>query len=80
MDQKANPVPRPGVRNIYCPFYNDCLDYAARCFWPTWDCSQCTHKLKKQSITEFEHGPNNVEPYYDLPPNVRGGIWRDAFD
>ena len=78
MDQKANPVPRPGVRNIYCPFYKYCLDYAARRSWQTWDCSQCPHKLIRQSITEYEI--NNTESYYDLPLHVRGGIWKDAFD
>jgi hypothetical protein len=78
MDQKANPMPKQGERNIYCPYYNDCLDYAVRASWQTWDCSQCLHKLIKESITEYEL--NNTEPYYDLPPNVIGAIWKDAFD
>ena len=78
MDQKANPVPRPGVRNIYCPFYKDCLDYAVRGSWQSWNCSQCRHKLMRQSITEYEL--NNTEPYYDLPPDVERAICEDAFD
>jgi hypothetical protein len=78
MDQKANPIPNQGERNIFCPMYNDCLDYAVKRSWQTWDCSQCPHKLIKQSITEYEL--NNTEPYYDLPPDVQRAIWKDAFE
>ena len=78
MDQKANPIPKRGERNIYCPFYNDCLDYAVKHSWQTWDCSQCPHKLIKKSITEYQL--NNTDSFYDLPSNVRLGIWKDAFD
>jgi len=80
MDQKANPIPRPGVRNIYCPLYNDCLDYAVRASWQTWGCSQCPHRLIEQSVAQREYELNNTDPCYDLPPNVAQRIWEDAFD
>jgi hypothetical protein len=80
MDQKANPIPKRGDRNVCCPFYNDCLDYAVKGSWQTWNCSQCPHKLTRQSITLRGYVLNNTDPCYDLPPDVRRVIWKDAFD
>jgi len=70
MDQKANPIPKPGERNVCCPFYNDCLDYAVRGSWQSWNCSQCPHKLMRQSITEYEYQITDPEPNYDLPLEI----------
>jgi len=78
MEQKANPLSEPGERNIFCPFYNDCLDYAVSASWQAWNCSQCLHKFIKQSIAEYVF--NNTDSFYDLPLTVRGGIWTDEFD
>lgn len=33
-----------GQKNIFCPNYNECLDYAAKRLWPAFDCSQCKYK------------------------------------
>jgi len=78
MEQKANPLSEPGERNIFCPFYNDCLDYSVSASWQAWNCSQCPHKFIKQSIAEYVF--NNTDSFYDLPLTVRGGIWTDEFD
>jgi len=78
MDQKANPIPESGERNIYCPIYNDCLDYAVSSSWLTWNCSQCPYKLTKQSISEYVL--DGTDSFYDLPLSVSGGIWTNEFD
>ncbi len=78
MNQKANPIHESGERNILCPFYNDCLDYAVNSSWQAWNCSQCPHKLIKQSIAEYVL--YNTDLFYDLPLNVSGRIWPDEFD
>jgi len=78
MDQKAKPIPEPRARNIYCPFYNDCLNYAVSCSSQACKCSQCPYKLIKQSIAEYML--DSKDSFYDLPLNVRGGIWTDEFD
>jgi len=77
MNQKANPIHESGERNILCPFYNDCLDYAVNGSWQAWNCSQCPHKSIKQSIAEYVL--NNTDLFYDLPLNVSGKIWPDEF-
>jgi len=78
MNQKANPIHESGERNILCPFYNDCLDYAVNGSWQAWNCSQCPHKLIKQSIADYVL--YNTDLFYDLPLNVSGRIWPDEFD
>ena len=78
MNQKANPIQEPGERNVYCPNYNDCLDYAVSSSWKVWNCSQCPYKLIKQSISEYAF--DSADTFYDLPLNVSRGIWRDEFD
>jgi len=78
MNQKANPIHESGERNILCPFYNDCLDYAVNGSWQAWNCSQCPHQLIKQSIAEYVL--YNTDLFYDLPLNVSGRIWPDEFD
>jgi hypothetical protein len=42
------PAPNPvrckegkGVRNFDCPYYDDCLDKAARAMWPGFTCGEC---------------------------------------
>jgi hypothetical protein len=80
MDQKANPIPTRGERNVCCPFYNGCLDYAVRGSWQTWNCCQCPHKLIRQAMTQWECEINNIDLCYDLPANVRRKIWKEAFD
>ena len=78
MDQKANPIHESGERNILCPFYNDCLDYAVNGSWQAWNCSQCPHKLIKQSIAEYVF--YNTDLFYDLPLNAGNALRTDEFD
>jgi hypothetical protein len=80
MVPKANPIPTKGERNIYCPFYNSCLDYAIRDSWETWNCSQCPHRIIKQVISEFEYEINEIDPDYDLPSDIRWVFKIDVFD
>jgi len=80
MDLKAKPIPKRGERNIYCPFYSDCLDHAVKQFWRHWSCSQCPHKLIKQSITECEYDVNDTDQHYDLLPNIALRIDNNEFN
>lgn len=31
-------------RNLWCPFYDGCLDYAIDREWQSWSCSSCRYK------------------------------------
>ncbi len=73
MDPKANPIRKRGERNIYCPFYSDCLDYVVKHFWQYWSCSQCPHKLM-QSIPECEYEVNDGDLYYEISTDIFRGF------
>lgn len=77
MHPKALPRPIKGERNIYCPFYSDCLDYAISNCWRYWNCSQCPHKTM-QSTTEWEYEINDADILYNLP--VVTGRGEDSMD
>jgi len=44
-----NPVERQGSRNVFCPFYRECLDDAIKGSWQDWDCGDCPHKLNHKN-------------------------------
>jgi hypothetical protein len=65
MDPRRRPIRKPGERNIFCPFYNGCLDYAIENSWRSWNCSQCPYR-DMQTITECGYDFTDPDPYYDL--------------
>ena len=69
MDPEAQPTPIRGERNIYCPFYSDCLDHAVNKFWRHWSCSQCPYR-KLKSTNEVEYGANGEGPDYEFSPDL----------
>ena len=75
MVPKGNPIPAKGERNIYCPYYDNCLDYAVQDWWDSWNCSQCPYRFIKKSLGERDLDIDEDEPDYDLlcdlPPGDR---------
>ena len=70
MDQNRNPVHTKGDRNIFCPFYRNCLDDAVRFRWKYWACLHCQHKKNGKFLTDVLLTPTDTSPYYSLPPSV----------
>ena len=79
MDERAKPIPGRGERNIYCPYYGDCLDSAVDLSWQSWNCSECQHKMTRQAVAERDYLMTNAVTYYELPLNVPELIERDSF-
>jgi hypothetical protein len=69
MELKPNPICKRGERNIYCPFYSDCLDHAVNQFWRNWICSQCPYRNIK-SIDELEYGADGEQLSYEFSPDI----------
>lgn len=69
MEPIANPICKRGERNIYCPYYSDCLDYAVNHFWQHWSCSKCPYK-KIRAIDEIEYGAIGEELDYEFSPDI----------
>ncbi len=70
MDQNQSPIYMKGHRNIFCPYYSDCLNHAAKHYWAYWACFNCQHKDKKNLVTEVLLSPESDYPYYTLSPSI----------
>ena len=70
MNQKPNPLNRLGRKNIHCPQYGDCLDYAADRYWDYWDCAECSHKATRQPFTDIECTTEEIDVFFHLPARV----------
>lgn len=56
-------------RNVFCPFYTDCLEAAAEKNLPGFSCDGCRH-LKRRFI------PSNFDGEVNLLAEILGGIVR----
>lgn len=70
MKQNQNPVFTRGQRNIFCPYYKNCLDHAAKSHWDYWSCYTCHHKLEKTSFATNLLAESASMPYYNLSPEI----------
>jgi len=79
MNAKANPIAEKGERNIFCPFYSKCLDYAINFFWKFWSCTQCPHRLT-EAIREYEYPTTGADLYCELSPDFIQKVWKYGSD
>lgn len=66
MNLNAKPVCDYGDRNIFCPYYDDCLDYVVDCDWEAWNCASCPYNQLRYPIIETEGTIDHEIPYYEL--------------
>jgi hypothetical protein len=69
MDQYPKPIRKKGEKNVFCPYYKDCLNHAAKLHWENWDCSECPHKLTIQHI-KTDQAAVGFYPYSELPLRI----------
>lgn len=77
MDQK--PIHTQGHKNVFCPYYRNCLDHAAKHHWEYWSCLKCQHKKKHDSITDVLLSPESDYPYYSLSPSFYAKVENISF-
>lgn len=65
-----NPVHNQGYRNVFCPYYSDCLDHAAKLYWECWSCLECRHQQEKDMDTDVLLSSESDYPYYSLSPSL----------
>lgn len=70
MDQNPNPIRQNGKRNIFCPYYGDCLDHAAKLHWEAWACFDCHHKMMKESGIQAPFSSGDTTPYYTVSAEI----------
>jgi hypothetical protein len=64
-----NPILTKGYRNVFCPYYSNCLNYAAKNHWGYWACIDCQHK-SKYILKDVQLPPDSAYPYYSLSPSL----------
>ena len=74
MHETANPIRREGSKNIYCPHYEKCLDYAAARIWQFWDCRECPHRDARQPIVELRYTVDDAFVIFELPIGVSAAL------
>jgi len=74
MDQNHCPIYTKGSRNVFCPYYSDCLDHAIKNSWEYWSCSDCQQKRKRKVPADILLSSSNADPYYSLSPSLNGKV------
>jgi hypothetical protein len=66
METRTNPTQKRGKRNIFCPFYSDCLNTVIRKRWSHWNCMKCEERTNRQAEPEIPLNVNYSIAYYEL--------------
>jgi len=77
MDQ--NPIHNQGYRNVFCPYYRNCLDHAAKLYWECWSCLECHHKQNQNSVLDVMLSQDGDYPYYSLSPSIYDKVKNFSF-
>jgi hypothetical protein len=64
--KKFGPGSKQGKRNIFCPFYSQCLDFAIQQQWLSWNCRNCEHMLNESAKADILAGREDSIPYYEV--------------
>lgn len=70
MKRKPKPIIGSGHRNVFCPFYGECLDNAVKKSWPDWECGNCRHKDTEECHPDSHFTASNAVDFYELPVDL----------
>lgn len=70
MKPRHNPVHKRGERNVFCPQYGDCLDYAVQRAWEYWGCSECQERNNEGARPEPGLASSDWSEVFDLPLEI----------
>jgi hypothetical protein len=62
---KPNPIPDKGSRNVFCPYYSDCLDEVIKMGWMYWHCHLCGERFNQAARPELALTVNHAVAYYE---------------
>jgi len=68
MNNNENPVHTRGDKNVFCPYYGNCLDYAVELHWEYWTCLHCQHKQNETFVEDALLLTEDTDPYYSFSP------------
>ena len=70
MQANSNPVNATGKKNVFCPYYKECLTYACKKYWKYWSCLDCEHKQRRRTITGNLMPQQSPDLYYTISPSL----------
>ena len=66
MNPKCNPIHKKGDRNVFCPYYGNCLNYAIEKSWGYWDCCDCVYQFNEEGRPELQLTASGTIAYYEV--------------
>jgi len=63
---KLNPSPNKGSRNVFCPYYSECLDRVIKNAWMSWHCHLCGERFNQGAKPELSLTVSHTVAYYEL--------------
>ena len=66
MNPECKPIRKKGDRNVFCPYYRDCLDFVIEKTWQDWDCRDCRHHSNWGAAPEISLSINHSIAYYEI--------------
>jgi ribosomal protein L37AE/L43A len=67
MKPKYNPVHKKENRNVFCPHYGECLNYAVKRAWEYWGCTECKQSFNEEARPETKSAASDWRDFFDLP-------------
>jgi hypothetical protein len=65
------PLNRKGTRHTECPFYDECLTYAARRMWKRWSCGKCSRHLLAKVYCRLRFIEHYYRPLAEIYPEFK---------
>ena len=66
MNKTCTPLKRIGERNVFCLFYNRCLNHAVKESWECWTCGDCRNKQNQGARPEMRLMAADSIEHHDL--------------
>jgi len=70
MAEHLKPIKKMGRRNLFCRYYDACLDHAVKQNWKYWSCLNCPSKWITIPIAEGPFTTDDTIPHYSLPKEI----------
>lgn len=74
-----NPTYEKGYRNVLCPDYRACLDFAAKSYWDYWSCLDCRLKERENLKKDVSLSQWGDDTYYSLSPSIYQKVRKYSF-
>jgi hypothetical protein len=74
MKKERSPVHAKGYRNVFCPYYRNCLDHASEKYWNYWNCVDCQYKCDQKPVMDELVSKASTNPYYSISPAINGKL------